>query len=279
MTAKSSTGAKRRALAGVLAAGGLAFGALLFSGGAASADIITDEAEVALATFPSTKTAVLDQFDDVGGTLVLDNVTVIATVEGEIDGALLNLSDSHDKNLTASVDASITVNGTEVTDLSAGASASDAFTLAPGAQTPFVMNDAGTATATITDPARLTAFVGSGTLDYLVRGQVQTTVTGPAPYKSTGVTNGLATVRIEYEFHEEGTSTTPPETTGPETTPPETTLPETTPPETTLPPTTLPPTTAPPTTLPPTTAPPTTLPPTTAPPTTLPPTTLPPTTT
>ncbi|WP_164545227.1 choice-of-anchor E domain-containing protein [Antribacter gilvus] len=167
---------------------------------------MTHTASVALQSFPAVHDVELQQFDDLGGTLILDSITLSGWVSGTVTGGLENLSTYEDKTLTASVDASITIDG-QLAEYTAEAHDAQTFTLAPGEQINYEISDEGTTSATTTDPGVLASFVGDGFITYPVTSVIETTVSGPAPYVSTGVAVGEAEVTVSYEYHPAPTQT------------------------------------------------------------------------
>lgn len=165
-------------------------------------DTITSEDSVTVESFPSTKQANVDQFDDNGGLLELTEVTVTATVAGELEGSVENLSATRNKALNGAFEASIIVNGVGVENLTAAGSDATSWDLAPGEVQPLGLTANDSSEVTITDPTALEGFVGVGTLDYDVFSEVSVDIDGPAPYKTTGVAGGEATVKIEYTYND-----------------------------------------------------------------------------
>lgn len=169
-----------------------------------AADItITEEGSVAIESFPSTQHILVDKFNDEGGLLSLTQVKLVATVDGELDGAVTNLSDSQNKTLNGDLDASIVVNGVGVENLDAAGASSDTWNLAPGETQPITLLGTGDSIeVTITDPVVLEGFVGDDDLDYTVDSEINVHIEGPAPYKTTGVAEGEATVKIDYTYND-----------------------------------------------------------------------------
>lgn len=167
-----------------------------------AAETISSEGSVTVESFPSTRQVTVDQFDDDGGLLELTEVTVTATVEGELEGSVENLSATREKTLNGMFEASITVNGVGVENLQAAGSDATSWTLAPGEIQPIGMAGSDASEVTITDAETLDDFVGSGTMDYEVFSEVTVDIDGPAPYKTTGVAGGEATVRVDYTYND-----------------------------------------------------------------------------
>lgn len=169
-----------------------------------AADItITEEGSVAIESFPSTQHILVDKFNDEDGLLTLTKVKVVATVDGELEGAVTNLSDSQDKTLNGDFDASIVVNGVGVENLDAAGADSETWNLAPGETQPITLLGTGDSIeVTITDPVVLEGFVGDDDLDYTVDSEINVHIDGPAPYKTTGVAEGEATVKIDYTYED-----------------------------------------------------------------------------
>ncbi|WP_182378777.1 choice-of-anchor E domain-containing protein [Nocardioides sp. WS12] len=159
------------------------------------------EGSVAIESFPSDKVINVPKFDDEEGLLTLTEVTVIASVDGELEGSVENLSASQPKSLSGSLNAAITVNGVGVSNLEAAGSEDKVWNLAPGEIQPITLLGAGVSSeVTVTEPAVLAGFVGEGDLNYDVHSEIDVSITGPAPYKTTGVAGGEAKVKISYTF-------------------------------------------------------------------------------
>lgn len=167
-----------------------------------AADTISSEGSVTVESYPSVKQLLLERFDDQGGRLQLTQVTVTGTVESELDGSVTNLSTSREKTLTGAIATSIEVDGPGVEDLTAEGSRTTSWTLAAGETQPVQLAASGSSVETITDPELLDDFVGGGNLEYDVDSQVSVEIDGPAPYRTTGVAGGKATVRIDYTYEE-----------------------------------------------------------------------------
>lgn len=167
-----------------------------------AADIISSEGSVTVESYPSVKQLLLERFDDQGGRLQLTKVTVTGTVESELDGSVTNLSTSREKTLTGAIATSIQVDGPGVEDLRAEGSRTTSWTLAAGETRQVQLAASGSSVETITDPELLDDFVGSGSLEYDVDSEVSVEIDGPAPYRTTGVAGGKATVRIDYTYDE-----------------------------------------------------------------------------
>lgn len=173
---------------------------LIAASPAHAAEIISSEGSVTVESYPSTKQVHVDKFDDDGGLFQLTEVTVTGTVEGELEGSVKNLSGSKEKTLNGEIAASIKVNGLGVTDLEAVGTDSTSWTLAPGETQALGLAGTDSSQQTITDADLLDDFIGVGTLDYDVFSEVKVQIDGPAPYKTTGVAGGEATVKIEYTY-------------------------------------------------------------------------------
>ena len=163
---------------------------------------IHSEGSAVVESYPSDKEIHVDRFDDNGGLLELTEVKVIASVNGELEGSVQNLSASQPKVLTGSIEASITVNGIGVTDLAATGQNATVWNLAPGETQPLGLAGSDSSDTTITDPAVLDQFVGMGQIEYDVHSEVAVDINGPAPYKTTGVAGGEAKVRVEYTYND-----------------------------------------------------------------------------
>lgn len=165
-----------------------------------AAETISSEGSVTVESFPSTKQIELDQFDDNGGLLELTSVKVTGTVEGELEGSVENLSATKDKTLNGEIAARIDVEGPGVTDLKAEGTGSATWNLAPGETQPLALSGSDSSAETVEDPETLALFVGDGTVTYDVFSEVDVQIDGPAPYKTTGVAGGEATVKVEYTY-------------------------------------------------------------------------------
>lgn len=194
-------GSARRRIGVALAVGTAAIALPLIAAAPAhAAETISSQGSVTVESYPSTKQVQVDKFDDDGGLLQLTEVTVTGTVEGELEGSVKNLSASKEKTLNGEIAASIKVNGLGVSDLEAVGTDSTSWTLAPGETQALGLAGSDSSEETITDPSLLDDFVGVGTLDYDVFSEVAVQIDGPAPYKTTGVAGGEATVKIEYTY-------------------------------------------------------------------------------
>ncbi|HVK28769.1 MAG TPA: choice-of-anchor E domain-containing protein [Nocardioides sp.] len=167
-----------------------------------AAEIISSEGSVTVESYPSVKQVLLERFDDQDGRLQLTKVTVTGTVESELDGSLTNLSASREKTLTGAIASSIEVDGPGVEDLTAAGNRTSSWTLAAGETRQVQLAASGSSVETITEPELLDDFVGTGTLEYDVDSQVSVKIDGPAPYRTSGVAGGKATVRIDYTYDE-----------------------------------------------------------------------------
>lgn len=162
---------------------------------------VVHEGSVDIESFPSDKVINVSKFDDEEGLLTLTEVTVTASVDGELEGSVENLSASQPKTLSGSLNAAITVNGVGVSNLEASGSEDKVWNLAPGEIQPITLLGAGVSSeVTVTEPAVLAGFVGEGDLNYDVHSEIDVSITGPAPYKTTGVAGGEAKVKISYTF-------------------------------------------------------------------------------
>ena len=196
--------ATRKSIGAVFVVATAAVAVPLLAAAPANAEPVTihSEGSVAVESFPSTKVIHLDKFDDGGGLLELSKVTVIASVSGALEGSVKNLSESREKALAGSFKASIVVNGIGVSDLAATGQNAASWALAPEESRPLGLVGNDSSGTTITDPTVLAQFVGEGALDYTVHSDVAVDINGPAPYKTTGVAGGEATVRVEYTYND-----------------------------------------------------------------------------
>jgi hypothetical protein len=166
---------------------------------------VTHTASVDVRSFPAVHDIQLPQFDSQSGTLLLTEVRLHGHVSGDVNGSLQNLSTTQSKTLSSFVDANISLQG-ELATYHANAHDAKTFTLAPGEKTDYTLSNSGTFDTTSTDPSVLAGFVGNGFVTYPVTTNIDTQVSGPAPYLSTGVALGAADVTITYVY-----STPPPD--------------------------------------------------------------------
>ena len=194
--------ATRRSIGAVFVVATAAVAVPLLAAAPANAEPVTihSEGSVTVESFPSTKVIHLDKFDEAGGLLELTQVKIIASVSGELEGSVKNLSESLEKGLAGSIKASIVVNGPGVSDLAATGQNATSWGLSPQESRLLGLAGSDASATTITDPTVLAQFVGEGALDYSVHSEVAVDINGPAPYKTTGVAGGEATVRVEYTY-------------------------------------------------------------------------------
>ena len=163
----------------------------------ARADIQTRSGSIELSSLPSSAPIVIDQFDPSLGPLA--SITVTATLAGSVQSTVENLS-SVASNSTLSFTATDDDVGPAAVILHVLAGAAASQTLTPNVPTPYNLADNGEQVLVITNPTVLAVFSGTGTVTFDVSGIIHTTIAGPANWRTRGVAQALATVKVDFDF-------------------------------------------------------------------------------
>jgi uncharacterized protein (TIGR03382 family) len=175
----------------------------------ANASFVEQTATFGVSTTDFSQTASIDQFDDMGGSLLLQSVTI--SMESDINGFMRAESlDALASTITSTFNASLTLNGLMMELLSDTINVVNTF---EASAFDCVIDYAGTSgisyediggtlgsSAVFTDSAVLSSFTGNGLLDLLFNANATTASTGPGNVATWSQSSANGSLTVTYDF-------------------------------------------------------------------------------